>query len=260
MVNVFVFMRGFLWCCGITWIKRTKLRIKDVIGDYKPVQDTSVAPIVVSNHTSMLDNFYFLAKNVSFLSKDAVARTPYIGMHAIARQSLFLDRASSEDRNKIAELIKIRAERVIQKGDISPLLIFPEGSVTNGRHLMSFKRGAFMTSFPIKIYVLKYNPDSSEVVWSISNIDALSAFIIGLSQLTNTIEEIEFEDNFDPKWVYNKYNLKQDDENAWQYVAREVKNLMAFASGFKQVDQGMRDTDQFKATCKAYNSQLLASQ
>lgn len=232
-VGVFkIFLRPLLWCLGITWINYKSLRITDVIGNYKPTRDVSgTAPIVVSNHTSWLDMFFYLMFNVSFLSKSAVAKIPYIGMYAVARQCLFLDRGSEEDRSKVMGLIKNRTERIKTHDDVSPLLIFPEGTVTNGRTLMSFKKGAFVTGDPIKIYVLKYNTDPLQFVWSISNMNALFTVIFGMSQLHNTIDFIQYEDNLDPLWVYASNQIDSKSEDAWLEVAKTVKSLMAFAGG-----------------------------
>ena len=67
-VGVFILMRPLLWCLGITNLKKVKVSIKDFIGDYKSSKPAnSPAPIVVSNHVSILDMFYYLTKNVSFL-------------------------------------------------------------------------------------------------------------------------------------------------------------------------------------------------
>ena len=35
-----------------------------------------------------------------------------------------------------------------------PLMLFPEGGVSNGASLLTFKRGAFFTHTPVKIYCL----------------------------------------------------------------------------------------------------------
>lgn len=37
-----------------------------------------------------------------------------------------------------------------------PILIFPEGTTTNGQCLIDFKRGAFVPGVPVKPVVLKY--------------------------------------------------------------------------------------------------------
>ena len=37
-----------------------------------------------------------------------------------------------------------------------PLIIFPEGTTTNGRALMKFKKGAFFTEKPFYVYSMMY--------------------------------------------------------------------------------------------------------
>lgn len=59
---------------------------------------------------------------------------------------------STEQRSQLLEDIK---ERQIQaeKGELPPLLIYPEGATTNGSHLIKFKKGAFMSLRKIKPHV-----------------------------------------------------------------------------------------------------------
>jgi len=201
--------------------------------------------MVVSNHVSFADMFFYLTKNVSFLSKEEVANIPLIGWHCTARQSIYLNRDSTKDRDKVLELIRNRCQRVRQHGDVAPLMIFPEGTITNGRSLMNFKKGPFFNGDPIKIYVVKYNSDS-QMVASIINIPALYAFIVNVTQFWNTLEIMEYEDHFDPEWVYKKYNLKKEDPNAWEKVASETKKLMQFISGFESTEDSYRETLDFE--------------
>ena len=93
------------------------------------------------------------------MAKEDVAHTFFIGMFAVARQSIFINRESMEDRNHVIDLIKKRSDLIKHNEHIAPLLIFPEGTVSNGRTLMTFKRGAFLTGDLLKIYTLKYNAD-----------------------------------------------------------------------------------------------------
>lgn len=227
-----ILFRPLMWCLGITTLHRRKIKISDVIANYQPVRQTKgPAPIVVSNHTSWLDCFFYLMLNVSFLAKAPIAAIPFVGTFAVARQCIFLDRSSLENRNTVLNLIKQRAQRVASHNDISPLLIFPEGTVTNGRTLMNFKRGAFASGERIKICVLKYNTRPLEYVWSTSNITTIYSMFFGMSQLVNTVEFVEFEDDFDPHWVYATKNIDPNSESAWREVAKVVKSLMAFAGG-----------------------------
>lgn len=248
-----VFMRPLLFIIGLTWIRRKYLHINDVIAYYRPPRNIKNAPIVVSNHTSYLDMFYFMSTNVSFLAKAEVAKTFFIGMFAIARQSIFIERESEENREKVVELIKERAERIHRHEDIPPLMIFPEGTVTNGRSLMSFKKGAFITGDPIKIFTLKYNPHWTQIISSIANISPLFTVILSMSQPLNTLEITEYVDFLDPVWVYQKHNVRQEDEKAWEYVAEEVKKLMAFASGFETTEESFRDTIEQEKLLSMYN-------
>jgi len=250
----------FLWCQGFTSVRTQTLRIRDVLGDYTPTAaPQKQAPIVVSNHVGIYDMFYFFTKNVSFIAKKAIASQFYIGMFAITKQCIFLDRGDIHDRSKVLQLISDRAARIRAGEPLPSIMIFPEGTVSNGRTLLSFKRGAFACGAPIKIFVLKFNAGNTQVVSSLCNMPTLASFIIGLSQLRNSLEVVEFEDNFDPEWVYSKYGLNRDDDEAWVKVADEVKKLMSFASGFHSTEDSLRTIDDFEQKCRLINKEILQS-
>jgi 1-acyl-sn-glycerol-3-phosphate acyltransferase len=245
IVNSYFIIRAILWSFGFIWKKGSTMRINDVFSDYQPIQDVRIAPIVVSNHCSFVDMMFYLTKNVSFLSKKAVAHTPILGLHAIARQSIFLNRDDEKDRNKVLELIKERTRRVREKEDLSPLLIFPEGTITNGRVLMGFKKGAFFSGDPIKIYAVRYNTDS-QLIASMININPIKQLLRTCCQLYNEFELMEFEDHFDPEWTYQKHGITKEDPRAWEYVAADVKALMAFITGFNTSEDTYRETLEFE--------------
>ena len=257
VTGVFVMIKPLLYLLGMQGLWYRKVRINDYIASYKPKQDTKVAPVVVSNHSSWMDMFYFMNKNVSFLAKDSVATTPYIGMFAIARQCIFVDRSNEADRQRVIEAIHTKVERVMSHGDVSPILIFPEGTVANGRTLMRFKRGAFASKHPIKIYVLRYNPGGNQIVNTISNISDYYSLILFLCQFRNTLEVIEFEDNFDPLWAFEKHKVDPNSPESWTVVAQEVKELMMVASGYQSVETSSEETKDFYKQCLEYNKQLL---
>lgn len=231
---------------GFTSFKTVKMSINDVFADYVPLQDTRVAPIVVSNHVSWADMFFYLAYKVSFLSKEDVAHTFLIGWHAITRQSIFLNREDSKDRTKVLDYIRERTARVREHEDIFPLLIFPEGTCSNGRTLMSFKKGAFFTGDPIKIYVLEYNNDF-EVISSIANINPAFALLVTLLQVSNHLTLYEYKDHFDPLYSMKKAGLSIEEEEAWKPVAKDVKTLMSFISGFEDTEDSFRELIAYEA-------------
>lgn len=243
--KAFFLMRVILFSFGFTKFSRIHMKISDVFTDYAPIQDTKIAPLVVSNHVSWADMFFYLWFSVSFLSKETVAHTPLVGWHAVTRQSIFLNREDSKDRDKVLRLIKERADRVRDHNDIHPLLIFPEGTCSNGRTLMNFKKGAFFTGHPLKIYVLKYN-NEFQVISSIGNANAVLSILITMMQPWNNITLYEFSDHFDPLYSLRKRGVTLDDPEAWKYVAADVKDLMKFISGFESTEDGFRELIEFE--------------
>ena len=49
-----------------------------------------------------------------------------------------------------------RCVNILQGKHFPSLLIFPEGTTSNGTHLINFKKGAFAPMAPVKIFCLKY--------------------------------------------------------------------------------------------------------
>lgn len=244
----FKLIRPILFFFGFIRVKTIKLSLKEVLADYdtEKYKCKGRAPLVVSNHCSWADMFFYLMKPVSFLSKKAVASIPGIGIHAINRQSIFLDREDKGDRDMVLNKIQERAELVKESnGSILPLLIFPEGTISNGRCLLSFKKGAFVSGEPLKIYTIKYNTDD-RVVNSMINIPAFSSFLLTISAFYNEITLFEYKEAFDPRYLADKYGLSKEDPNAWEKTAAQVKELMQFCSGFQSTDDTYRQTLEFE--------------
>ena len=62
--------------------------------------------------------------------------------------ALLFDRMSKDERHVMKEKIA-EHQRKACKGQISPLIIAPEGGTTNGTALIQFKPGAFGSLLPI---------------------------------------------------------------------------------------------------------------
>lgn len=118
------------------------------------------ASTLVSNHFGYYDNFaicrFFPA---NFIVSDVFRTMPLMGKLYTAVGSVFVNitsNSSQEQRNKVVEIIKYRQEFAEGNIDSNPVCIFPEGSVSNGRYILPFKRGAFEACKSIKPLVLKY--------------------------------------------------------------------------------------------------------
>lgn len=94
--------------------------------------------LVVSNHLSYLDIAAFAAAMPCvFVSKLDVRGWPFFGWAAHTAGTVFLDRASHASAiNAAQEMARRLAERV-------PVLLFPEGTSTDGTHLLRFHSTLF---------------------------------------------------------------------------------------------------------------------
>lgn len=135
------------------------------------------------------------------------------------------------------KIIEDRATLAQQK-KISPLIIFPEGTTTNGRGMMKFKKGAFEAEKPLTLYSLYYG---SKFIPCLNLSAALPSVIITLSQFQNNLSFMRFKEPVDPLWILKKHGLKPGQENNWEVIAREVKDLMCFSFGLINDESSFQD-------------------
>jgi len=94
--------------------------------------------LVVSNHLSYLDiGVYSAVMPCVFVSKAEVRRWPYFGMAARAGGTIFLDRASRASAAAAASEMSARLNLPV------PVLLFPEGTSTDGSQVMRFHSALF---------------------------------------------------------------------------------------------------------------------
>lgn len=89
--------------------------------------------LLVSNHQSWLDiPTLHAARSCRFVSKAEIARWPIVGHLAAAAGTLFIQRGSRRDTQRIVQAMA----QALQAGDM--VTVFPEGTVGNGRNLLPF--------------------------------------------------------------------------------------------------------------------------
>ncbi|KAJ0642086.1 putative plasmalogen synthase [Helianthus annuus] len=134
--------RGILFSFGYHWIKRKG----------KPVP-REIAPILVSNHVSYIDPiFFFYELFPTIVASESHDSMPFVGTIIRAMQVIYVNRFSHQSRKHAVNEIKRKAS-----SDRFPrLLLFPEGTTTNGRLLINFQHGAFIPGYPIQPVVVRY--------------------------------------------------------------------------------------------------------
>jgi len=182
----------------------------------KPSKDVG---IVISNHISFLDSLYLsFAYLPAFVSKTAVLRYPIIGNVIMALQSITVDRNSEDSKKAATEEIQARSVGN-KKGLYPPILIFPEGTTSNGKGLIKFRVGAFIPGVPVQPVIIRYyykhfNP-------SICYYPIFSMMLILLCQVINYME-VTFLDVYYPS-EEEKKDPKLYAENVRQYMSKHGK-------------------------------------
>ena len=75
-----------------------------------------------------------------------------------------------------------------------PVGLFVEGTVSNGRYLLEFKKGAFQTFLPIKMFIIKYG----DAGWKpyLDVLHPIYVVFLTLCQLYTSVTIIEFDTYF----------------------------------------------------------------
>mmetsp|Transcript_48055 Transcript_48055/g.128152 ORF Transcript_48055/g.128152 Transcript_48055/m.128152 type:complete len:362 (+) Transcript_48055:84-1169(+) len=130
-------------------------------------EDVRQAPLLVSNHTSYLDGLV-LAACLGFPRVVAMAGTrkvPIVGRLMEDMDCVFVDRSSSDSRQATLEAIGQHCASWAPGG--RPMLIFPEGTTSNGQGILPFRRGAFAAGAPVRPVLLVYTGqwDPASTTW-----------------------------------------------------------------------------------------------
>ncbi|KAL6055620.1 Lysophosphatidylcholine acyltransferase 1 [Balamuthia mandrillaris] len=120
------------------------------------------AKIVVSNHVSFADiPFYVYYLRPAPLSRIENASIPIIKELHYGLQAILVSRDEEASRQNAKKTIK---ERSIQPS-WPPTLIFPEGTTSNGKSLITFKPGAFIPGEPVQPVVLRFPHVHLDLCW-----------------------------------------------------------------------------------------------
>ena len=118
---------------SLTFLLRTILNIKvTVIGDVGELERGGY--VIISNHLGYVDGFVLGSIfSVVFVSKREVKKWPVIGQWTTLCGTIFINRQRKDQVQSVVEEIsrKLREE--------ANILLFPEGSATNGEQMLPFQ-------------------------------------------------------------------------------------------------------------------------
>lgn len=160
LAPVVVTNRVVLWSLGFWDIQ---------IDDRRKDKHKLANVVVVAPHMNMVDPFIIAAAFPPLLSavgKAEVLDMPFMCHFGVAAQGIFVDRRNPESRRACKEAIARRADPSWRG---MPLLIFPEGTTTNGKVLIQFKLGPFSPGQPVQPVLLKYRCKNFDFAWAGKN-------------------------------------------------------------------------------------------
>lgn len=151
------------------WGQQTARAILDGVGIRYSVKGTPPTHgLVISNHLSYLDvPILAVAMPCFFVAKMEVGSWPFFGWAARACGTIFLDRTSRESAMSVADQMVERLKLQI------PVLLFPEGTSTDGSQLLPFhprlidpatSTGTQITTAAVR-YVVKDGTPEKELCW-----------------------------------------------------------------------------------------------
>ena len=133
---------------------------KKYLGEDYFLEPNEKYSLIVSNHTGFYDIILNMSINSSgFLSKEETRNVPLVGTIATGINCLFVKRESEADRARIFVELEKRQKDFFDGKILSPLCIFPEGTTTNGKYILKFKKGAFYSLLPIKPQLILLDDD-----------------------------------------------------------------------------------------------------
>jgi 1-acyl-sn-glycerol-3-phosphate acyltransferase len=190
--------------------------------DPKPYKDKFTT--VISNHICWADIMYLLSKmSSSFVAKDSVKKIPLIGYISSAFKTLYINRTSPNSRKEIIQEIQNRQNDYVSGKSLMPICLYPEGTTSNGRSLISFKKGAFYTLTPIKMFVLKVDNREGYFPLAAGGMNILLHLALSLTFFKNNLQAIEL-----PVFAPNHYlfenfkHLGKDQPEIYSEACRHV--------------------------------------
>ncbi|KAG2608473.1 lysophospholipid acyltransferase LPEAT2-like [Panicum virgatum] len=207
-----------------------------------------LAPIVVSNHISYIEPiFFFYELFPTIVSSESHDALPFVGTIIRAMQVIYVDRFSPASRKAAVNEIKRKAAC----NSFPRVLLFPEGTTTNGRFLISFQHGAFIPGYPVQPVVVRYPHVHFDQSWG--NISLLKLMFKMFTQFHNFME-VEYLPVVYPPEIKQE-NALHFAENTSYAMARAL-NVLPTSYSYGDSMIMARAVEAGKANCSNYVVQM----
>ena len=120
---------------------------------------------------------------------------------------------------------------------LSPLLIFPEGTVTSGKHLLKFQKGAFANLLPIKPLIVKCLDTNFDLTTGSSS--QTLHFVRTLCYFYHNYEITEL-----PVIRPTEYMFRGNGEK-WEIYAETVRSIYSEVGNFEKTDMDFKNNHEY---------------
>mmetsp|Transcript_50317 Transcript_50317/g.129591 ORF Transcript_50317/g.129591 Transcript_50317/m.129591 type:complete len:329 (-) Transcript_50317:296-1282(-) len=115
------------------------------------------APLLISNHISYVDILVHAAFAKSgFISKASIKKLPLVGEMASSMGTIFVDRMAAKEGKATKSTTEQLCDALHSEKRENPIVVFPEGTTTNGKYLLKFRTGAFVPGLPVQPVLINY--------------------------------------------------------------------------------------------------------
>ncbi|KAI8549712.1 hypothetical protein RHMOL_Rhmol06G0046300 [Rhododendron molle] len=237
------FSRAILFVLGFYWINET-YQFNDqsrgehgsgLLPTHPPTQSTSVLAL-----THFSDGSVVLT--LDFPLKRSVARLPIVGLISKCLGCVYVQRESkSSDFKGVSGIVNERIREAHQDKSAPMMLLFPEGTTTNGDFILPFKTGAFLAKAPVLPVILRYPYQRFSPAWD--TISGVRHVILLFCQFVNYLEVMRLP-------VYYPSQQEKDDPKLY---ADNVRRLMASEGNLTMSDIGLAEKRIYHAALNGNN-------
>ena len=213
--------------------------------------------LIISNHIGFYEVVaQMILNSAGFLAKNVVSNYCFVGPIAKGINCLFVKRENKENREKIFELLEER-QRDFYEGKIkTPLCLFPEGTTTNGRYILKFKRGAFYSLLPIKPQIILLNKNENMSL-AVGVGSVAYHYLRSLCYFRHYMYYVDLPVIKPTDFMWENY--KHFGNEKWEIYAEVTRKIMCEVSGLQESDKNFRDSQRYEKALieNKYGEELL---
>ena len=195
--------------------------------------------LITSNHIGFFEIVICMYLYSSgFMAKTSVANYWFVGPISMGLHCLYVDRDSEEGKKNIFNLLLERQQNFYEGKYLPPLVLFPEGTVSCGRDILRFKKGAFYSLLPIKPQIVSYDKDQNYHM-SVGASNVILFYFKNLCHFVNNMYISQLPVIRPTDFMYEKY--KDLGKEKWEIYANVVRKIYSEVGNLKEVNFGFRD-------------------